>query len=296
MADYCTLAWFRSHGFEIDDYPDEVVNTAIRESSLFIDDFTGMWFDERIKTFKLDGSGTNFMYFAIPIVSISEVNYTNPVTGDTQELTVATDVAIYNRDYPDDRLNPKIRLNSGTGVFPVGKMNIEVKGVFGFTVEDSDIFGPTVCSGVVDGENTTFTVSEGAYVAGTLTPYVDDVEQSGFSETDPENGIFNLTVPPEEGAEVTSKFQKTETRITPLDIIRVCRLLVGRDLNHPIEDLYAQAELDMQAKVKKEKTDKHSIEYRDIPLGSVQLTGDHTIDGILIKYRKLRPPEIRVIR
>ena len=227
MTDYCILAWFRSHGIDEADYSDEVVAAAIRESSLFIDDFTGMWFDERSKTFKRDGSGTNFLHFTIPIINISEVNYTNPATGATSALTVATDLAVYNRDAPDDRLNPKIRLNSASGVFPRGRMNIEIIGDFGFTLEDPDNPG---------------------------------------------------------------------TRITPLDIIRTCRLLVLRDLNHPIEDLYAQAELDMQATVKKEKTDKHSIEYRDTPLGSAQLTGVHSIDGVLIKYRKLRPPAIEVIR
>lgn len=207
---YATLAWFRSHGVDITDVPDNELTEHIEEVSLFIDEFTGMWYESRDKVMILDGSGLEVLYLFIPIISISEIKITGvvvPLTG----------FYIYNRDEPDDRGNPKIVRMAGV-LFPKKRQNIQITGKFGYTI-----------------------------------------------------------------------LGDSEVRVTPLDIVKVCRLLVLRAIEYPLEEAFKQLELDVGTRIKSEKTDKHSITFRDIPLGNLQTTGNSHIDGVLLKYKELRP-------
>lgn len=122
-------------------------------------------------------------------------------------------------------------LNPAKAIFNIQDPEVEIHSVYGEPIESGDAqfvqeiiyTGPSACTGDVNGENTTFTVSEGEYIAGTLTPFVDGVAQIDFVETDPETGVFDLDTPPEDESVVTSKFQKVEEDTQPIEVEIKCQ-------------------------------------------------------------------------
>jgi hypothetical protein len=118
----------------------------IRMWQQFIENETGLFFIPRQLTLELDGTGTNLLQLAIPIISVSAL-YVNDDFDNA--LGTAYYVAYTGRggeDGRDDRRNPRIKLVTeetsifaGVGplartnaVFEVGEKNQRVEGSFGF--------------------------------------------------------------------------------------------------------------------------------------------------------------------
>jgi len=105
---------------------------------------TGNWFTPKQMTIDLDGNGSRVMWLDVPIITIDSLyindDFTNAV--DTDYYTV------YNRLYPDDRKNPRIKLKrrqrsvfdtSRDLIFQTGDLNQRVVGSFGYVDEDGSV-------------------------------------------------------------------------------------------------------------------------------------------------------------
>lgn len=73
----------------------------------------------------------------------------------------------------------------------------------------SDTFG--ALSGTIDGSNTTFTVSQGEYISGSLKVYLNGQLQTqgsseDWSETDHTTGVFDFAIAPDYGDEITADY------------------------------------------------------------------------------------------
>lgn len=306
---YSGLDWFRSHGVPEEDLSDADLTAHIKEVSLFIDEFTGMWFESRKKTYVIDGAGQEVLYVFSPIIKVRSIKI-----GETE--VALENFTIYNSiDFPDDRKNPRISRSYGTR-FPKGKKNIEIIGNFGYTIEGDPANLPAMIGeAVFTGAGLDDFTSSGVYIGEVdidLIVIIDGVGEEDtykFStdggETYTENVVM-ISGPVEIESGIIIEFDaqlghtlgdrwditaeiSQPNRVTPYDIIKICRLLVLNAIHYPIEDAYAQLEIDMNTRVKSETTDKHKIEYRDIVLGSLQSTGINIIDGVLFKYKELRP-------
>jgi len=305
---YSSVEWFRSHGVSEEDASDADLTAHIKEVSLFIDDFTGMWFEPRKKTYVLDGDGQEVLYVYIPIISIQNIKF-----GD-EEISLEN-FTVYNQDFPDDRKNPRISRPLGE-VFPKGKNNIELVGRFGYTILGDPILLPAlVGTPVFTGSGIDDLTSSGTYTGEEdieIVIIVDGIETVNTYKVSTDGGttftenvamlagpvevIDGVLIEFEDDADHTigDRWDFTATisqpnRITPYDITKICRMLVLTALHYPLEDAFKQMELDMNTRVQREATDKHSIEYRTVPLGNLQATGINIIDSVLFKYRELRP-------
>jgi hypothetical protein len=107
----------------------------------WIEHMTGRWFTPKSLTMNLDGDGSRVMHLDVPIISLDEL-YIN----DDFDNTLSTDdYVVYNRSYPDDRRNPRIKLKKSSGSiyessterkFLAGDQNQRIVGSFGYVEED----------------------------------------------------------------------------------------------------------------------------------------------------------------
>jgi len=89
--------------------------SMIENAMSFIDEQTGQFFNKRSGVFEIEGSNTPLMLLCVPIIEIQEllINGTDTalVEGANNDF-----VAFKGRQRPqDDRRNPRIKLNMGTG-------------------------------------------------------------------------------------------------------------------------------------------------------------------------------------
>jgi len=130
---YITVADLRSECFSETEYPNDAhLEARIRIAQALIDQLTRRFFE--VKTgykLLLDGNGRNRLFLPIPpkndTTAIASVKINDNVL-------LSTDYKYYLRQSPDDRFNPKIYLTSGN--WPVGNLNIEIIGDFGFVEMD----------------------------------------------------------------------------------------------------------------------------------------------------------------
>lgn len=149
-----TVQDIRDEGVTVRLADDDKVSGLIDLAAEYIENFTGRWFEPRTRTFKLDGRGHAALFLHHPIISITSVTI-ELTPGTVNPLDVdLTDLSIYNRHVregltdPDDRDHPKIeffrshedivRASPGSAflVFPEGRQNVTVEGVFGYTDYD----------------------------------------------------------------------------------------------------------------------------------------------------------------
>jgi hypothetical protein len=144
---YVTIDEVRAEGLTATVADDGRVALAIEKSSALIDRITGMWFEPRTRSFRLDCKRGDRIPFEIPIIAITALT----VEGGVIDLTIADgEVFIYNRHLtqglmsPDDRQDPHISKQGGDTQddlgfyayqrrFESGFGQIEVTGVFGWT-------------------------------------------------------------------------------------------------------------------------------------------------------------------
>jgi len=99
---------------------------AIMLAQQYIELMTSQWFEKRTKTLKLDGTGQTIISLPIFCISISSI------TEDGSAIE-SGDYYLYNRFFPDDRKNPRIKFEKSLAI---GNLNIEVSGDFGYVEED----------------------------------------------------------------------------------------------------------------------------------------------------------------
>jgi hypothetical protein len=138
-------------------YSDSLLLLKLIEASREVEDYTGRMFGPTYKSFHVDGTGSPALLLEEPIIGIGDVTI---MTSDSvQPGPVDTDsIRVYNRHItqnlrdPDDRENPRIEFYDSEfydyyGVrqrgpllvyrdWPVGRQNISVAGVFGYTEPD----------------------------------------------------------------------------------------------------------------------------------------------------------------
>lgn len=101
----------------------------------FIELFCNQFFEEREFVLTLDGNGLEMLLLPIPCVELTSVTIDDTV----QTLT---DFILYNRTFPDDRKNPKIKYENNT--FEAGSLNVELAGTFGYVESDGNPPPPLV--------------------------------------------------------------------------------------------------------------------------------------------------------
>lgn len=161
LSNYCTIEDIRNEGFSESDYPNSRVEFLIGLASRYIDKMTGRWFYPR--EFKdpnfyfADGAGRHELLFNIPIIRLdsAKIELQGFVTPSQLDIDLSS-IRVYNRhlfgqttsgDYQNskisfigvDELDPIVKTQSflfGNAIFPVGRQNVIIEGVFGFTEYD----------------------------------------------------------------------------------------------------------------------------------------------------------------
>jgi hypothetical protein len=118
---YATVEDFRAEGVDPSAASDARVIALEAEARAAIDAATGWWFEPRPTSFTLDGSGTPELELRAAVIALEGVI----VYGDALSLSRVR--ALRTPDTPAGV--PSLRLTSG--VFPRGRANVVVRGVFG---------------------------------------------------------------------------------------------------------------------------------------------------------------------
>lgn len=164
---YVSVAEVRAEGFTDPPYTDERIEQLCRLATLFIDKVTGRWFTPRTfgPTNRLlyDGKGARVLHLEIPVIQLDRLLIEDQgwSSGGLNDVELA-EVRVYNRHLsgmtqPDDRENPMIAflgVGPAYGVaddspfalvrrFPLGRQNVQLEGVFGYTDPDGSPYGET---------------------------------------------------------------------------------------------------------------------------------------------------------
>lgn len=145
---YTTLLSVRAAGVpDATGSTDADVTAQIARWSEFIDRECRQWFESRALTITIDGNGTDTIHLPAPIIAVSAL-YVNE---NFITAVAATDYFVYsNREIPDDRSNPRVKLNPNTNIFssqsnllsaPIferGRQNQRLVGTFGYLTKDDE--------------------------------------------------------------------------------------------------------------------------------------------------------------
>jgi hypothetical protein len=154
---YAAVSDLRDEGVTATDATDARLQRLIALASRYVERITGRFFEPRMQTLRVDGSGGRVLALGHPIIGIDTVSIdSNPFS--PADLTVDPDLfRVYNRHLtqglllPDDRDHPRLELVNEEDVhlglgrlrWPRGQQNIEVRGVFGYTEPDGSPTGRT---------------------------------------------------------------------------------------------------------------------------------------------------------
>ncbi len=162
---YAFISDLREEGVTAADVPDARLQQLITRASRYIERMTGRFFEPRLPTLTLDGSGGRSLLLGEAIVGIEAV-YIETSPYAPGNLFIDPDFyRVYNRHLtqglllPDDRDNPKLEFVHTSDllgvrfeppqfsllsfVWPCGTQNITVHGVFGYTEPDGSPTGRT---------------------------------------------------------------------------------------------------------------------------------------------------------
>jgi hypothetical protein len=144
---YITAAFLRDppYNLSVTDYPDPVVEAAILVWQQALERVCRQWFEPRAAVVRLDGTNSDTLHFAVPIITCNSLNINDELT----ELDTDFYEVYNNRTgWPDDRRNPRIKLRRGRDgdiftrgsqpcqKFLKGRRNQTIDGVWGFTEDD----------------------------------------------------------------------------------------------------------------------------------------------------------------
>lgn len=156
---YTTIQALRDEGVTTTMASDSRLQRLIDRASRMIEFYTGRYFEPRAKTIRIDGRGNRAVLLDEAIIDVTELrildSYETTIAYSGSESVVELDeLRVYNRHLtenlltPDDRDNPRIefafpsRLAYG-GRFPLGRQNVQVVGIFGYTDPDGSPTGRT---------------------------------------------------------------------------------------------------------------------------------------------------------
>jgi hypothetical protein len=159
---YCSVQDVRDEGVTVALASDAKVQRLIRVATAYIDEYTGRFFSPRHLTITLNGRGHSLLQLDMPIIAINRavVELIPGSSEDPSELDLE-DLVVYNRHItqglfdPDDRNNPRIEfaraspgliraaVGSAFLVWPDGRGNVTLEGVFGYTDPDGTPYGRT---------------------------------------------------------------------------------------------------------------------------------------------------------
>lgn len=143
---YCTVYDLAAEGISSSLSAERLQALIVRASRL-INQVTGRSaFEPRLRGINVDGSGTAALLLGEPIVAVLDAT----IDSDS----VVESLKVFNRHVregltdPDDRQNPKLELVSGGGYYgaalwPYGRQNVRVTGLFGYTETDGSMTGGT---------------------------------------------------------------------------------------------------------------------------------------------------------
>lgn len=174
---YCGITDLREEGFLDPPFTDARILSRIALATRYVDKMTGRWFSPRTfdasNRFLVDGkaglralsridSGSRTLHLEIPIIRIDKVLIEQQGLLDPGLTEIDPNAyRVYNRHLsgltqPDDRENPRIAfiqtraiefLGSGLfpapAIFPQGRQNVHLEGVFGYTDPDGSPLGET---------------------------------------------------------------------------------------------------------------------------------------------------------
>lgn len=143
---YCTVQDLRDEGLTDPPYDDAYLEELIQLISRYIDKITGQWFENRTKTFLMDGRFPQFLPLSVPIIEITKLTINTDDTDGGTEVDPA-DFVVYSQDTEDGEGSPGIKLRRkrsgsiystiGSLTFKRGYQNQMVEGKFGY-MEDDD--------------------------------------------------------------------------------------------------------------------------------------------------------------
>jgi hypothetical protein len=267
---YATIADLRAEGVDAASVPDERARELILLASRFIDRLTGQWFFPRRGRLRLDGDGSAFLHHPalIPIL-------------DVQRLAVDGRVYAPAEYAVRERYVELIR-----GVFPKGRANVEIDGVFGW-LEARPKVGTALAAGLSTGDT--------------------EVELAGAMDLRPKDALLigghvplivgriagtKVTGDPVPGGAPPGTPAVTHGRV-PRPVERACLMLAARSRHGLATDAGARAAVG--DRIIEERTDNYM--YRLAPAreagGDEHTTGDLAVDRLLADY--VAPPFVGVV-
>jgi hypothetical protein len=163
---YAFVSDLREEGITAADISDARLQRLIAQASRYIERITGRFFEPRVQTLTIDGSGGRALPLGHPIIALDGV-FIDSSPFSPGDLGVDPSVfRVYNRHLtqglllPDDRDDPKLEFFHGSDlggvrfepagalgraslVWPRGQQNVTVRGVFGYTEPDGSPTGST---------------------------------------------------------------------------------------------------------------------------------------------------------
>ena len=155
-GNYVSVQDLREDGFPASTMSDMRAFALIQLWEDFVDQNTGQWFCPRPVTLELDGTNSALLQLPVPTIRVDAVY----INGSTQALQ-ASQYVVYNRYFPDDRMNPRIKIKSAAAseaenfyaaaggdlygtlystlyglVFKRGERNQRLVGIFGYVEQD----------------------------------------------------------------------------------------------------------------------------------------------------------------
>jgi hypothetical protein len=141
---YVTIQDLRDEGIPETELGDDRALILLEGWQQWIERKTEQWFIPKDLEMYLDGNGSRVLWLPVPIISVTSL-YAN----DDFDTAVDSDsYVVYNRYFPDDRRNPRIKLKRSTGniytsittgKFVAGDQNQMIDGRFGFIEEDGTV-------------------------------------------------------------------------------------------------------------------------------------------------------------
>jgi len=144
---YISVDDVRAAGVNTDPPDDATIFASIQLWQQVLERVTRQWFRPIAIEMHLDGTDSDTLHIAVPIISIEELRLNN----DDTPLEAGRYRAYTGRQLPDDRKNPRIKLvdsfsydrdiytasdRQGRSRFHMGRHNQFVKGVFGYVEPD----------------------------------------------------------------------------------------------------------------------------------------------------------------
>lgn len=162
---YAFVSDLRDEGVTPDDASDARLQQLIALASRYVERITGRFYEPRLQTLTIDGSGGRTLLFGDAIIGVEAVSIDTSPWSQGDLLVDPELYRVYNRHLtqglllPDDRDNPRIEFvhssdllgvrfqppqaSLSSFVWPCGSQNITVRGAFGYTEPDGSPTGRT---------------------------------------------------------------------------------------------------------------------------------------------------------